>query len=246
MLTRWNSQQSNSASTKNFNRKTILERRGKTTTRGVWSPLLMKGGSSFAIYDDPSKDLFLQEWLIREDEDRTCFNRHYVGDRYALRKNPSDDTQATVSSSDDENDDENTIQLTVKQRSKTLPRGPGAFGGSHVLVNRERVKLGIRPLCREKKLDEVAAGHARKMAILQQLKHSSLKITMKKVLDSGPCRLIGENISKGTCARKIHMKMMKSRVEDRNNILDRRYTSFGVGSAKSDSDELYIVHIYKG
>ncbi len=200
------------------------------------------------IYDDPSTEMFVHEWLSREDDDCVKFNRHYVGDRYKLKECPSGDTVTTMPSvsSSEEDEDEKMVQLSVRQRAKALPRGPGAYGGCHVLINKERVKRGIKPLCREKKLDEAAAAHAKKMAVQQQLQHSSLRKTMKYVLGSGPCRLMGENISKGRSASKIHGKMMSSFAEDRNNILDRRYTAFGVGSAKSSSDELYIVQIYRG
>jgi len=225
--------------------KLLKKRKGKSFVRGVWAPMLIKGGSSLKIYDDPSTEMFVHEWLSREDDDCLKFNRHYVGDRYKLKECSSGDTITTMpSSSDDE--DEKTIELSIRQRAKALPRGPGAFGGCHILINKERVKRGIKPLCREKKLDEVAAAHAKKMAVTGHLQHSSLRITMANILDSGPCRLIGENISKGRTASVIHGNMMSQSAEDRNNMLDRRYTAFGVGSAKSSSGELYLVQIYRG
>lgn len=241
MLARW---RSNPNTFNNTFHKSVKQReKGKKSLRGVWAPVLIRGGSSFVIYDEPTTEMLMHEWLEREEEDRTTFSRKFIGERYRLRESSSDETDATVSSLDD---GERLTQLTIKQRAKALPRGPGAFGGNHVLINRERVIRSIKPLCREKLLDELAANHAKKLASQEKMEHSSLKKTMRGVLASGPARLIGENICKGKTAQKIHEKMMLRFPQERNNILDRRYTSFGVGSAKSSSGELYIVQIYKG
>ena len=228
-------------------KKTIREGKGKSSTRGVWAPALVRADSSFRIHDEPTTNMLLHEWLVRKDEDQITFSRQYVGDSYTLKESYTDDTEATaVTAASSEDEEENMIQLSVRQRAKALPRGPGGFGGNHVLINRERVKRGIKPLCREKKLDEIAAKQAQKMTMQEQLRHSTLRKTMKSVLESGPCRLLGENICKGKSAQKIHSKMMLNYTQDRNNILDRRFTAFGVGSAKSASGELYIVQLYKG
>lgn len=216
----------------------------KISSRGVWAPILIRGGSSFVIYDTPTKEMLVQKWISREETECLTFNRHFVGDRYTLKQSKSDDTDATDIST--EHQEEELIQLSIKQRAKALPRGPGAFGGNHVLVNTERVRRGIRPLCREKKLDEVAARHAKNLSKQEHLQHSSLRRTMKHVLQDGPCRLLGENISRGQSACKIHDKMMMKYAQDRNNILDRRFSAFGIGSAKSESGDLYIVQIFKG
>lgn len=216
----------------------------KISARGVWAPILVRGDSSFVIYDTPTKEMLLQKWISREEIDCLTFSRHHVGDRYTLKQSKSDDTDSTEISTEEQ--EERSKQLSIKQRAKALPRGPGAFGGSHVLINTERVRRGIRPLCREVCLDEVAAKHAKVLSTQENLQHSSLRRTIKHVLKVGPCRLLGENISRGESAYKIHDKMMLKFTQDRNNILDRRFTAFGVGSAKSKSGDLYIVQIYKG
>lgn len=231
----------------NLFHKSIKERgKGKNTSRGVWAPVLIRGGSSFVIYDKPTTDMLLYEWLEREDVDSIKFQRNFIGDIYRLRECSTDDTDTTDGTIKSSGDEDSIVQLSIKQRAKALPRGPGAFGGNHVLINRERVKRSIQPLCREKQLDELAAKHAKKLAVLEKMEHSSLKKTMRGILENGPARLIGENVSRGKTALDIHDKMMLKHPQERNNILDRRFTSFGVGSAKSASGVLYIVQMFKG
>lgn len=240
-FSRWNGESKGAMPT--LHKSIKARKKGKESLRGVWAPVLIKGGSSFVIYDVPTTDMLMHKWLEREERDQLKFSRHFVGDRYTLRKSSSDDTDMTVTSSDDE---ARLTRLSIKQRAKALPRGPGAFGGNHVLVNKERVKRSIKPLIRERSLDEIAGNHAKKLAYQEKMEHSSLNKTMRRILANGPARLIGENISKGKTAQRIHEKMMLKHPQERNNILDRRYTSFGVGSAKGSSGELYIVQIYKG
>ena len=240
MFARWN-RQSSQGSTIKANRK---KKAKKLTKRGVWAPMLVKGGSSFVLYDEPTTKMLHQEWQPREKDDSLTFSSQSVGNRRSLQSCATDDTDDTVTTIEEE--EEKTIQLLVRQRAKALPRGPGAFGGNHVLINRERVTRGIKPLCRQKKLDEVAAKHAKKLSLLDELHHSSLGRILDNILQDGPCRLLGENISKGKSSFIIHDNMMLRYAQDRNNILDRRYTAFGVGSAKSSSGDLYIVQLYKG
>ena len=71
---------------------------------------------------------------------------------------------------------------------------------------------------------------------------------MPKILESGPCRTVGENVCKGTSVQFIQKKIMRSPKyeSDKNNVLDRRFSSFGVGSAPDVDGILYICQIFKG
>jgi hypothetical protein len=58
---------------------------------------------------------------------------------------------------------------------------------------------------------------------------------------------IGENVAVGNTIQEIHMAMMSDSIADRNNILDRRYVYFGMGTAKSQrSGKIYVCQIFQG
>lgn len=142
---------------------------------------------------------------------------------------------------------EYSIARAVRKRAKKLPQGLGYFASLHVLVNQERVSRDIMPLHRSIELDELASIHARYMSEERHLVHSDASNLMTKVSKIGPCRRLGENIQKGKSSKEVHKKMMHSSIlADRNNILDRRYVSFGVGAVKNDYNEVYVCQIFRG
>jgi uncharacterized protein YkwD len=51
-------------------------------------------------------------------------------------------------------------------------------------------------------------------------------------------------VTRGANLHAIHSYMMTS-VADRNNIMDRRFTSMGVGTAKADDGTLYLCQIFR-
>lgn len=60
-------------------------------------------------------------------------------------------------------------------------------------------------------------------------------------------RRIGENVAVGNTIQEIHMAMMSDLIADKNNILDRRYIYFGMGTAKSEvTGKLYLCQIFQG
>mmetsp|Transcript_17620 Transcript_17620/g.21553 ORF Transcript_17620/g.21553 Transcript_17620/m.21553 type:complete len:392 (+) Transcript_17620:180-1355(+) len=150
------------------------------------------------------------------------------------------DNKVDTSSSSDE---EETIKL---KGNGGFPGGPIAFGGCHILINKERKKKGLKPLHRERILEEAASNHAKVIANEKKLTHSDIKATMKSILSSGSCSLIGESLGRGKIAQIVVDRMMLHSPQDRNNILDQRYSTFGIGSARCSSGDLYIVQIYKG
>jgi len=120
----------------------------------------------------------------------------------------------------------------------------------HIIINRHRMKLNILPLIREKGLDEIAFKQAKHSADKKGKKHSNLRKLILEIQDytTAPIRRIGENICGGTSVDKIFEKIMNDPiyVADRNNIFDRRFSSFGVGVATSSSGKIYICQVFKG
>lgn len=155
----------------------------------------------------------------------------------------------------------------VMFQARKLPQSPGPFASNHVMINGERTKRMIQPLTRSPTLDELAREHARTMASQQCLKHTQDPLELQERLlevvatttasgiesnsnnNNGltveDCERIGENVCRGKSLKDMHRLMMQS-VAEKNNILDRRFASMGVGTAKGDDGLLYLCQIFCG
>jgi uncharacterized protein YkwD len=58
-------------------------------------------------------------------------------------------------------------------------------------------------------------------------------------------RIMGENVAAGKTIRDIH-KAMLDNAEHKSNMLHRRYTHFGMGTAKSSDGRLFLCQVYRG
>jgi len=131
----------------------------------------------------------------------------------------------------------------VISRRKFLPE-PWYFSSNHVLVNRERTNRTIDPLVRMRGLDELARIHAAQMAEEKEARHlnpDALRIALGRV----NCRRLGTNVQMGPSIRDIHDTMMLT-LSNKNNILDRRFTHMGMGTATDETGTLYLCQIYRG
>jgi uncharacterized protein YkwD len=158
-------------------------------------------------------------------------------------------TSDTVATEEERESEDMQFKTLVKERRSSLPTHIAHFVSSHVLINRDRVKRGILPLHRDHGLDKIALDHAKLMAENLMTFHADAEMLLEKATALGPCRRIGENIGKGTSVELIHKKMMVSpqNSADKNNILDRRFTSFGVGTASSEcGKKRFICQIFRG
>ena len=150
---------------------------------------------------------------------------------------------------------ESEIEVTsahIVERRKNLPQTTGRYGSHHVLVNSERLKRNLLPLMRDGLLDDIALTHAKEMAAKGKLKHSLIASTAGKIAtEKGTeVNLLGENIMKQQTSknptRQAHRKLlMKSSALA--NILDSRFSSFGVGSeVNHKTGTVYICQLYAG
>lgn len=128
------------------------------------------------------------------------------------------------------------------ERARKLPR-TCYFSNNHIMVNTERTKRVVPSLNRNLDLDTLARWHAESMAASAQTFHSNPVQIYSKL--KKPSRRIGENVAVGETIRDIHRQMMDKK-GDRNNILDRRYTEMGMGTAKGRNGELYLCQIFRG
>ena len=130
----------------------------------------------------------------------------------------------------------------IMARSKRLPQN-WYYSNNLIMVNEERSKRTMAPLSRRHELDLIARFHAEQMAEDEELFHLD-PVDLNEAFDM-PKRRLGANVSRGTSIKDIHRGMMVTRSE-KNNILDRRYTHMGMGTARSSSGELYMCQIFLG
>jgi hypothetical protein len=147
-------------------------------------------------------------------------------------------------------DDNEVLHKVLTSAAKRLPRHLGNFASLHIMINRERLKHQAAPLQRLAALDELAREHAAEMACKQYLHHAKLtdlqESLMRRHTSSNVIQRIGSNVAScgdGNLAR-LFSCMMKENTADRNNILDRRYTCMGVGTAKSTDGKLYVCQLF--
>jgi Cysteine-rich secretory protein family len=128
------------------------------------------------------------------------------------------------------------------KRAQELP-GTWCYSSNHIMVNLERRNHFVAPLSRRIELDALAREHAAVMASEGKLSHSDpFKLHNAIATNS---RIAGENVSTGDSIREIHSQMMLNR-EQKSNVLHRRYTHFGMGTAKSSDGRLFLCQLYRG
>ncbi|VEU34873.1 unnamed protein product [Pseudo-nitzschia multistriata] len=105
------------------------------------------------------------------------------------------------------------------------------FASNHVLINRERMKRGLRPLTRNVAMDQLARKNAEAMAKSKKCK--CLETTY-----------VG-NVIRGESIRSIHQSvMLQKQGRERANILNPYFQDFGVGTSKSEDGELYMCQLF--
>jgi len=129
----------------------------------------------------------------------------------------------------------------ILAKDRQLP-GTWYYSSNHILVNKERVKRNIPALIRRIELDALARERAEKMAKDGSVVHGNPDECQFRIQ---PCRRFGENVACGTTIRDIHTAMVKNDA-DRNNMIDRRYSNMGMGTARGKDGTLYLCQIFKG
>jgi len=233
------------------------KKKPKIHTGGVWCSSMGKNMAlaHMGLNLDSTEPLISRndiiKWKSTEDEDHHKFSRSIMQpcniSQSLMNKENNSNNDDDDDSEEESMEKEYAVARAVHSRAKKLPKGLGHFASLHVLLNQERVSRGIMPLHRSIELDELASNHARYMSEHQDLVHSNASDLMAKVVKVGPCRRLGENVQRGKSTKHIHKKMMKSSImADKNNVLDRRYVSFGVGIGTSDNDGVYVCQIFRG
>jgi Cysteine-rich secretory protein family len=194
---------------------------------GLSSTCVISSDSSADGSEAPTRPLAVS-W---KSTDTKSFMQHMP----LLVRNPENDSEAPIVDAEDE-------LCKVISRARQLP-GTWYYSSNHVMVNQARVKCTVAPVARLRELDEIARSHAAAMAEENSLFH----MTPVHLQESFPrvARRFGVNIAKGESIRAIHESMMRNRA-DKNNILDRRYTNMGMGTAVGPDGELFLCQVFRG
>jgi hypothetical protein len=190
------------------------------------------GGVYATAYDVP----FSTSWISSGSSD------HRDDAPLFVRKSPSG---TSFRSEDDERihlGDREVMGRSMLNSHK-LPKSPGCYANNHVvMINVERVKRYVCPLMWVPSLDELAKEQAILMAASKELSRSPVGLG-DRIRDRS--RRLCVNVVSGSNVHDIHTKkMMKKSLADMNNILDRRFVSMGVGTAKSADGKLYVCQIF--
>ena len=133
------------------------------------------------------------------------------------------------------------------------------------MVNSERTERNVPPMRRERKMDRIAAEHAKLMAEERQLFHIDNPIELQDRLlgrdgddgenddrDNDDRRLafkrLGMNVGRGIRTQSISEihKFMMAALAERNNIRDNRFFRMGMGTATAENGVLYLCQIFGG
>jgi hypothetical protein len=131
----------------------------------------------------------------------------------------------------------------IMLKSRQLPNYCWYLCSNHIMINNERAKRIIAPLQRVPYIDELARGQATLMAADSKLFHTD-PTDLQEKLGRQSGRRVGENVASGPNLQVIHNKLMMQSVADKNNILDRRFTLMGIGTAKATDGTLYLCQIF--
>jgi hypothetical protein len=144
-------------------------------------------------------------------------------------------------------DDE--VHRKVMLNARKLPKAMGGLASLHVILNNERFNHQIAPLQRIPSLDELAQRVAAKMSSNQELKHCNPNEILNAIVETGNSSLKRVGINILICDGDIagmHHRMMKESLSDRNNVLDRRFTTLGVATSKASNGSLYVCQLFLG
>jgi len=228
-----------------------------STLRGVYCSNMKStaNNSYISVRNDTSKPTSDYQWQCSSTHNHNEYSPIFAANNIntnLLRRKIEQDRGRRQNRKVFRNNEENEVrfvfQKIVAEKGRELPKQSIQFNSCHVLVNNERLKMVVLPLYRDTNLDKLAFERAKKMASQGYCEHSNANDFMSKKLGLVPFRRIGENVCRGNSLETIHNKIISDRkfTADKNNILDRRFSSFGVGLATSSNGEIYMCQIFKG
>ncbi|KAG7359594.1 cysteine-rich secretory protein family protein [Nitzschia inconspicua] len=151
--------------------------------------------------------------------------------------------------------DDRKLLHKIMGRAKKLPQSSGKYASNHIMVNAERTRRSVPPLTRDRDLDRVARDHAKTMAKEKLVRHmdgpTELQSKILEFADNSMERQrlffprLGVNIARGRTIDEIH-KFMMANLAERNNVLDKRFSTMGMGTARADNGMIYLCQVFGG
>lgn len=135
-------------------------------------------------------------------------------------------------------------------KAKPKPPPPPPSGGSNsayesrilVLVNAQRASHSLAALAMASCADSYAETWSAHLAAIGALVHQS----MGTLLSGCHAQTVGENIGYGSVSADAMMAMWMASPSHRANLLDRRFTSIGIGAVQTPSGVWYAVQDFLG
>lgn len=151
--------------------------------------------------------------------------------------------------------DDRKLLHKIMGNAKKLPQSSGKYASNHIMVNAERTRKNVPPLRRDRNLDRVARDHAKVMADEKLVRHmdgpTELQSRILEGQDNSVDRQrlffprLGVNIARGRSIEDIH-KFMIANLAERNNVLDKRFATMGMGTARDDNGMIYLCQVFGG
>jgi hypothetical protein len=138
------------------------------------------------------------------------------------------DKSITTSSSEITGKSRSILKLEVDVMRQNF-LGAGRYANNLILVNAERIKIGLHLLKRNASLDEMASLYAKEMA-------ESSGATPIHTTHCG-------NVMRGPSIRTIHASLME-RERECGNILSLAFQDFGMGTQKGEDGMLYLCQLF--
>jgi uncharacterized protein YkwD len=138
------------------------------------------------------------------------------------------DKSFTTSSSETTGKARSILKLEVDVMRQNF-LGAGRYANNLILVNAERIKIGLHLLRRNANLDEMASLYAKEMS-------ASSGATPIYTTHCG-------NVMRGPSIRTIHASLME-RERECGNILNPAFQDFGMGTQKGEDGMLYLCQLF--
>jgi uncharacterized protein YkwD len=147
--------------------------------------------------------------------------------------------------------DDGKLLKKIMNYANRLPQTSGKFANNHIMVNAERTRRMVPPLTRDRHMDQIARDHALQMSESNKVFHMDGPVALEEQLlkemkeDRTFFFRVGVNIARGKTIEEIH-KFMMANLAERNNIIDKRFSKMGMGTARADNGMLYLCQVFGG
>jgi uncharacterized protein YkwD len=116
-----------------------------------------------------------------------------------------------------------------------------------LMLSAARASVGLPPLVRDRRLDDVARAHALRMVAIHQLAHDAGDgDPIERLRTTGlDARAAGENVAHASSIALVHRAIWAS-PSHRANMLRRDFDGLGLGIARDEHGDVWVVEMFAG